>query len=47
MRLIVETLETTRDDQTEALRELEELWSTENVLPGPPPMTRDQLHDRL
>ena len=46
VRLTVEPLDVGRDDRAEALRELEELWDTESVLPGPPPMSRDQLHDR-
>lgn len=46
VRLIVEPMETPRDDQAEALRELEELWNTEEIKPGPPPLSRDQLHDR-
>ena len=46
VRLTIEQLGGPGDDRAEALRELEELWSTESVLPGPPPMTRDQLHGR-
>lgn len=46
VRLTVEALELQRDDRTEALRELEELWDSEEIKLGPPPLSRDQLHDR-
>lgn len=46
VRLTVEPLNNSGGDHTEALRELEELWDTESVLPVPPPMSRDHLHDR-
>lgn len=46
VRLTVERLESAVDDQSNALRELEELWDTEEIQPGPPPLSRDQLHDR-
>lgn len=46
VRLIVEPMETPCDDRAEALLELEELWNSEEIRPGPPPLSRDQLHDR-
>lgn len=46
VRLIVEPVETPLDDTAEALRELEDLWNTEEIKPGPPPLSRDLLHDR-
>lgn len=46
VRLTVEQLDPPLDERVEALRELEELWDTEEIKPGPPPLSRDQLHDR-
>jgi hypothetical protein len=42
VRLTVEPLETMGEDQREALRELESF----GIGSGPPPLSRDQLHDR-
>lgn len=46
VRLLVEPLEPSNVDDVDALRELEELWDSEEIKPGPSPLTRDQLHDR-
>jgi hypothetical protein len=46
VRLTVEPIEVPKEDHAAALRELEELWDSEEIKPGPRPMTRDQLHDR-
>lgn len=46
VRLTVDRLEPTTDDRVMVLRELQELWDSEEIQPGPPPLSRDQLHDR-
>lgn len=46
VRLTVNCLEPTANDRISALRELEELWDFEEIQPGPPPLSLDQLHDR-
>lgn len=46
VRLTIEPVEVAAEAQADALRELEELWNTEEIQPGPPPLSRDQLHDR-